>query len=82
MSSVAARNVGIGERGRIEAGFFADLVLLDPEEFTDQATFEAPNELSTGVITVWVNGEIVYEDGETTKAFPGRIVSRAEAGGQ
>jgi len=82
MSSVAARNVGIGERGSIEAGFFADLVLLDPDEFKDRATFEAPNVLSTGVITVWVNGEIVYEDGETTGVFPGRIVSRAEPGGQ
>jgi N-acyl-D-amino-acid deacylase len=82
MSSVAARNLGIVERGSIEAGFFADLVLLNPEEFTDKATFDAPNELSTGVITVWVNGEIVYDDGETTGAFPGRIVSRAKLGGQ
>ena len=77
MSSIAARNVGIGERGRIEAGYFADLVLFDPDDFIDRATFEKPNELSTGVDTVWVNGEVVYRNGETTGAFPGRIVNSA-----
>jgi N-acyl-D-amino-acid deacylase len=78
MSSVAARNLGIVERGSIETGYFADLVLLNPEEFKDNATFDAPNELSSGVIAVWVNGEVVYQNGATTGTFPGRIVSRAE----
>ena len=81
MSRLAARNVGIAERGSIEPGYYADLVLFDPDSFVDKATFENPNELSTGVNTVWVNGQIVYTDGQTTGVFAGRAIARDTSSG-
>ena len=76
MSGLSAVNVGIEGRGLIEAGYFADLVLYDPETVADRATFEQPEEISTGILSVWVNGQVVFRDGETTGVFPGRIVMR------
>ena len=81
MSSLAASNVGIAERGSIKPGYYADLVLFDPDNFVDKATFENPNELSTGVNTVWVNGQIVYADGQTTRVFAGRAIARESTSG-
>lgn len=76
MTSLSASNVGIAERGMIKAGYFADLVLFDPETIEDRATFADPDLVSTGVDRVWVNGILVFADGRTTGAFPGRIVHR------
>jgi N-acyl-D-amino-acid deacylase len=76
MTSLSADNVGIAERGMLRAGYFADLVLLDPETFRDQATFDAPQKLSGGVKKLWVNGVIVFDEGEATGRYPGRLVQR------
>lgn len=81
MSSLAARNMGIANRGSIKEGNYADLVLLDPETFTDRSTFEEPHLISSGVLSVWVNGDVVFRDGAATGAFPGRIVTRAASTG-
>ena len=75
MTSLSAANAGIRQRGLIEPGYFADLVLFDPDTIRDHATFEESERVSTGIHSVWVNGEIVYIDGATTGLFPGRIVS-------
>jgi N-acyl-D-aspartate/D-glutamate deacylase len=76
MTSQAAANVGLRERGRLEPGSFADLVLFDPETVLDRATAEAPQATSVGVETVWVNGRIVYEDGRPSGRTPGRVLRR------
>jgi len=80
MTSLSASNVGIAERGLVKPGYYADLVLLDPAEIRDRATFEQPDLLSTGIDKVWVNGTLVFEEGRPTGAHPGRIVSRAGFG--
>ena len=68
----------IGESARmIREGYFADLVLFDPALIEDRATFEQPQLLSTGIDTVWVNGTPVFHKGDTTGAFPGRLVHRS-----
>ncbi len=72
-SSVAAR-LGIADRGRLAVGCYADLVLFDPETVGDNATFENPHQLSSGIYHVWVNGVQVLEDGVHTGALPGRFV--------
>jgi N-acyl-D-amino-acid deacylase len=79
MTSLAAHNVGLVQRGTIAPGYFADLVLFDPATITDHATFEQPQALATGVQTVWVNGAIVFDGGGTTKAFAGRALRRPRA---
>ncbi len=74
MTSLAAANMGIPDRGLIRLGFFADLVLFDPDSVSDQSTVSEPHRLSTGVQTVWVNGVRVFDGGQTTGARPGRII--------
>ncbi len=74
LTSFPARNLGIRERGRLEAGYFADIAIFDPATVTDHATFAEPHRYSTGVSHVLVNGVPVLEDGEHTGATPGRFV--------
>ena len=76
MTSLSAANVGIAGRGTIRAGLAADLVLFDPNTVADRATIREPHALSTGIRAVWVNGEVVFEDGKTTGRFPGRVLRR------
>ncbi|HAJ38339.1 MAG TPA: dihydroorotase [Chloroflexi bacterium] len=71
--SVAAR-LGLRERGLLQTGHFADVVIFDPVTIRDCATFEDSHQLSIGVRDVWVNGVQVLADGAHTNAKPGRIV--------
>ena len=71
--SVASR-LRITDRGLLVPGFFADVVIFDPETIADRATFEDSHQLSVGVHDVWINGVRVLEDGVHTDARPGRIV--------
>jgi N-acyl-D-amino-acid deacylase len=82
MSSLAASNVGIRERGSIEAGYYADLVLFDPATVKDNADFGPPGaaqRLATGVQTVWVNGQIVFDAGKPTGVYPGEVIRRVSS---
>jgi N-acyl-D-amino-acid deacylase len=74
LTSLPAENLGIKERGRIAPGMFADLVVFDPGQIQDHATFEKPHQYSTGVQHVFVNGVQVLRDGEHTGATPGQVV--------
>ncbi len=74
MTSAVATRLGIGERGVLKPGMYADIVVFDPATVVDHATFEDPHQLSTGVVHVLVNGTPVVRDGRHTGALPGRIV--------
>ncbi len=76
MTSLAADHMGIEDRGRIEPGAFADIVLFDPEGVIDRATPEDPQRAAEGIARVWVNGLEVYAGGSTTDARPGRVLRR------
>jgi len=71
--AVAAR-LGLRERGLLQPGCHADVVIFDPATIGDRATFEDSHQLSVGVHDVWVNGVRVLADGVHTDARPGRIV--------
>src|SRR5436190_1453124 len=79
MTTLAARNVGITDRGRILPGQAADLVLFDPATVADRATLQQPHAVSAGINTVWVNGEIVFENGRTTGRHPGKVLRRTSS---
>ena len=85
MSSAVARRLSIPDRGLLQEGMYADVVVFDPERITDRATYENPHQLSMGVEHVFVNGVAVVRDGKHTGAKPGRIVRgpgyRGEPGG-
>ena len=74
LTSLPAANIGIRERGRLEPGYFADVVVFDAKTIADHATFEKPMQYATGVVHVFVNGQQVLENGEHTGAMPGRVV--------
>jgi dihydroorotase/N-acyl-D-amino-acid deacylase len=74
MTSLPAARLGIMDRGLLRPGFYADMVLFDPEMIKDTATFAEPNQLSIGVKRVWVNGTEVFRDGKYTGVFPGRAL--------
>ncbi|MFN2563764.1 MAG: amidohydrolase family protein [Gemmatimonadaceae bacterium] len=77
MTGLGASHVGIRDRGLVAPGYFADLVLFDPATVIDRATPTSLRETSAGIRTVWVNGEVVYDEGVTTRRYPGRVVRRA-----
>ncbi len=74
LSKLPATNLKIRDRGELREGYFADIVVFDPEEIQDHATFEDPHQYSTGMSFVIVNGEIVIDEGEHTGATPGQVV--------
>ena len=74
MTSLPASNISIRDRGQLTAGYYADIVVFDPEAVQDFATFEEPHQYSIGVEHVLVNGVQVLKDGEHTGATPGRVV--------
>ena len=74
MTSLPARRIGLVDRGLVRAGLYADLTIFDPAKVIDRATFEAPHQLSEGIVHVIVNGKPVIENGKATGALPGRIL--------
>jgi N-acyl-D-amino-acid deacylase len=76
MTTLAAENTGLIDRGAIRPGLAADLVLFDPASVRDRATTADAQVPSDGIHTVWVNGEVVYRDGRTTGSYPGRVLRR------
>lgn len=76
MSSMPAVRLGLRDRGFIKKGKKADLVLFDSKEVTDQATFSAPQTLSTGIQSVFVNGVLVWDKVRITGALPGSVLKR------
>ena len=74
LTSFPAANLKIQKRGALKVGNFADLVVFNPEEVRDLATFEDPHKYALGVRQVWVNGIQVIQNGEPTGATPGRFV--------
>ena len=74
LTSLPASTLRIKERGKLEQGFFADVVVFDPKTIADRSTYEQPHQYAIGVRHVWVNGGQVLKDGEHTGQKPGRVV--------
>lgn len=71
LSTHAARRHHLRDRGLLWPGFAADLVLFDPEQIRDRATYEESRLPAEGVTHVWVNGRLVLDDGGMTGDTPG-----------
>ncbi|MBV9173100.1 MAG: D-aminoacylase [Chloroflexi bacterium] len=74
LSALPAANLKLSDRGRLESGYFADIVVFDPASVTDHATYAAPQQYATGVEHVFVNGVQVLRKGEHSGATPGRAL--------
>jgi len=73
-SALPAQRVRLTDRGVLKKGMWADIVVFDPENIRDVATFEEPNRLSEGMRFVLVNGVPVIAEGQMTGALPGRVL--------
>jgi N-acyl-D-amino-acid deacylase len=74
LTSFPAGNLKIAKRGELKPGFYADIVIFDPDSIVDHSTFDKPHQYATGMQHVFVNGVQVLKDGEHTGATPGRFV--------
>ena len=74
LSALPADILGIDDRGRLEEGNYADIVIFDPMTIRDNATFEDPFHYPDGMRFVLVNGVAVVDNGEYTGELPGRAI--------
>jgi N-acyl-D-aspartate/D-glutamate deacylase len=76
MTTQPAQRVGLKNRGALKEGYFADVVVFDPNTVQDLATFENPHRYSVGISQTIVNGKVVWEDGAWTGSLSGRAVRK------
>jgi N-acyl-D-aspartate/D-glutamate deacylase len=76
MTALPARRFGLGDRGTIAVGAFADLVMFDPATVRDKATFNAPHAYPDGLSCVVVNGTLAWEPGTASITRAGRALRR------
>jgi N-acyl-D-amino-acid deacylase len=74
LTSLPATNLELDHRGLLKEGYFADVVVFDPQTIADRATYENPHQYAVGVLHIFVNGVQVLKDGEHTGAKPGRAL--------
>jgi N-acyl-D-amino-acid deacylase len=78
MTNRPARRLGLGGRGLIRQGYYADIVIFNPDSIQDQATYTDPKQYSTGIETVMVNGQVAVDKGCHQKVYQGRVLGRTE----
>jgi len=74
MTSLAASQMKITNRGTIKEGYFADVVVFDPKTVADTATYDKPHQYPVGIETVIVNGTVTVDGGKHTGAHAGRAL--------
>jgi len=76
-TSLPAGWFGIKDRGEVREGYFADLLVMRPEEFKTTATFRDPERRPEGLDMVLINGTVVLEDGNLkTDSRPGKMLRK------
>jgi N-acyl-D-amino-acid deacylase len=80
MTGLTAKNFGLADRGVLKEGAFADLCLFDAETVDEAASYAAPIAAARGIDTVVVNGSIVWREGRSTGARPGKVLARQVGG--
>jgi N-acyl-D-aspartate/D-glutamate deacylase len=78
-SGLPADILKLPERGYLKPGYFADVVVFDPEQYRDVATFDKPHQYATGLRYLFVNGKLAIEEGKATKALAGKVLRHKSA---
>ncbi|UNK59075.1 amidohydrolase family protein [Pseudoxanthomonas daejeonensis] len=73
-TGLTARILGLADRGRLQPGAHADVVVFDPEAYSPGADYLAPQELAHGVDVLLVNGRLAIDEGQATDALAGRFL--------
>jgi N-acyl-D-amino-acid deacylase len=76
MTGMTAAYFGLQDRGIIRPGAFADLTIFDPATIIDRANYDSVDNVSDGILTVVVNGTVVWHDGVSTGKHPGKVLRR------
>ena len=74
MTSLPAQTLRLKDRGLLKEGYWADVVIFDPNTVSDPATYENPQQYAKGVPFVLVNGTVVIDNGNHTGARPGKVI--------
>ena len=74
LAKLPATNIKLKKRGILTVGYYADIVIFDPNTVQDHATYDKPHQYATGVSDVFVNGVQVLKNNEHTGASPGRFL--------
>jgi N-acyl-D-amino-acid deacylase len=75
MTGLTAKRFSLQQRGRIEIGCHADLVLFDADRIADRASFAEPAQISTGIHSVWVNGVAAWSEQAVSGQRSGRFLT-------
>ena len=75
-TSLTANTLGLCGRGQIRQGYYADILVFDPDMFAPVADFSNPAELSAGVEYLFVNGQLAIANGALTQSLHGRSLRR------
>ena len=62
MTSLPAQKFHLTNRGMLQPGMYADIVVFDENAVSDEATFEHPHAYSTGFKYVLVNGALTVDN--------------------
>lgn len=73
-TSKPASRLRLDRRGQLKEGYFADVVIFDPDKVQDMATFDNPKQYTRGIDTVIVNGELALQDGKQTDNLSGHVI--------
>ena len=76
MTSLNAAKLGLQDRGRLQAGSFADITIFAPDRVLDKATYTEPFQDNVGIEYVIVNGQVVLDHDRHTGVRPGRALRR------
>jgi N-acyl-D-amino-acid deacylase len=79
MTGLPAATFALAKRGLIAVGMKADITVFNPETIIDRATYDAPAQMSEGVVHVFVNGSLAWTQNTPTPARSGRFLCRAAA---
>jgi N-acyl-D-aspartate/D-glutamate deacylase len=77
MTGLTATRFGLHQRGLVREGYWADLVLFNPETVRDVADFKEPKRAAEGIDAVWVNGHLSYAEGKPQGERQGRFLPRS-----
>ena len=82
MTGAPAQLLRLKDRGLLREGYWADIVVFDPETIRDNATFEDPIQHPTGISYVLVNGKVTVKNGEYTGETAGQVIRRTKQEGE
>jgi N-acyl-D-aspartate/D-glutamate deacylase len=78
-SGLPADVLKLPERGYLKPGYVADVVVFDPTQYRDTATYDNPHQLAAGVRFLFVNGELANKEGKYTGALAGKVLRHRDA---